>query len=81
MTALAYNVAEEAKLQVRQLSASERRALSLFFSSSQAAESKPVSDGRLVGRFGARRGVLWKRTAEGKPLVLSVVDVSYASQT
>lgn len=77
MATSALQIAEPAKLQVAQLSPIERKALNRFFSSGDAAASKPTENGMFIGRVGQRR-VLWKRTPKGKPVVLSVLDGSYA---
>lgn len=80
MSAVAYLIAEPAKLQVQQLPATEKRALRAFFRSDSAASSKAVEGGMRVARLGGRH-VLWKEGPRGKPLVLSVVDASYAPKT
>jgi hypothetical protein len=80
MSAPAFLIADPAKLQVEQLPATEKRALRAFFKSNDAAASKVTENGMRVGRVGARR-VLWKLGPKGKPVVLSVMDASYAPKT
>lgn len=74
----AYTVADSAKLQVHHLPLSEKRALQALFDAPSAVEhSRPLEGGEFVARMGARR-VLWRPDAEGRPVVLSVLDHSYA---
>jgi len=81
MSAPAFQIDNAAKLQVAQLANQEKRALRAFFRSPAAnSTSKMTADGMRVARVGARR-VLWKLGPKGTPVVLSIVDSSYAPKT
>lgn len=80
MTARAFTIAEPAKLQVESLPAKEKRALIAFFKGDVTSASKATENGLRVGNVAGRR-VLFRKDPKGKPVVLSVVDASYASRT
>ena len=79
MSSATFRIADTAKLQIAQLPQQDMRALREFFRGDIVASSKAAGNGMLVGRVGQRR-VLWKRGPGGKPVVLSVVDASYAQR-
>jgi hypothetical protein len=79
MASTPYIVADPAKLQVANLPPAEKIALRELFKGNRAlGESKLMEGGNFVARFGTRR-VLWRRDAKGRPVILSVLDRSYAT--
>jgi len=80
MSAGKFSVSYSAIAQMALLPAAEKAALTKLFSSGdidQPAITRPTTDGRFVSQLGDKR-VLWQRAARKKPLILSIVDRSYA---
>lgn len=76
-----YQVAASAQLQVRRLSADERRLLSQILTAPDgkgAVDTQRMTSGRFVSRLNGAKRVLWTQD-QGIPTVLSIVDGSYSS--
>lgn len=71
-----------AELQVDSLPPPERKELAKLFSIAEmerSAETWRTAEGQFISRLGSRRRVLWKRSPAGRPIILSIVDQSYAA--
>lgn len=79
MALRAFSIADTAKLQIAQLPETERRALRMFFRTKASKDSKTTEGGFRVGRVGTRN-VLWRQDIKGQPVVLSVMDASFAPE-
>jgi hypothetical protein len=80
MSAGKFNVSYAASAQMALLPREEKAALTRLFSSDQidqTATTKAMGDGRFVSRLGSKR-VLWRRSPQEKPEILSIVDQSFA---
>jgi hypothetical protein len=76
-----FRISYPARAQVELLSKSDKRALAELFSRPdlrRAEVTKQTDSGNYVSRLGSRR-VLW-RMADRTPMILSVVDRSYAGR-
>ncbi|WP_046866851.1 hypothetical protein [Microvirga massiliensis] len=76
-----YEVQYSARLQVELLPESEKADLDRLFADPERLKAETlqeISEGRFVARLGSKR-VLWRRTPEGKPEVLGILDRSYAA--
>jgi hypothetical protein len=80
MSAGKFNISYSAAAQMALLPRNEKAALTKLFSSDEIdrpATTKPTGDGRFVSRLGSKR-VLWRRSPEREPEILSIVDKSFA---
>jgi hypothetical protein len=80
MSAGKFKISYSAAAQMALLGREEKAALTKLFSSetiNQPATTKPTGDGRFVSRLGSKR-VLWRRSPQTKPEILSIVDQSFA---
>jgi hypothetical protein len=80
MSAGKFHISYAAAAQIALLPIEERAALTRLFSGNeidQPATTRATDDGRFVSRLGSKR-VLWRRSSERKPEILSIVDQSFA---
>jgi hypothetical protein len=80
MSAGKFDVSYPAGAQMALLGHDEKTALAEFFSSDridQPETTKATGDGRFVSRLGTKR-VLWRRSPQRKPEIISIVDKSFA---
>ena len=81
MSAGKFHISYSAAAQMALLPREEKAALTKLFSSDEIdrpATTKATGDGRFVSRLGSKR-VLWRRSAQKKPEILSIVDQSFAT--
>lgn len=80
MSAGKFRISYSAAAQMALLLSEEKAALTKLFSSAeidQPGTTKATGDGRFVSRLGSKR-VLWRRSPQKKPEILSIVDQSFA---
>lgn len=80
MSAGKFHVSYSAAAQMALLPRNEKAALTKLFSSDdidRPETTKATGDGRFVSRVGSKR-VLWHRSSQRKPEILSIVDKSFA---
>lgn len=81
MNAGKFHLSYSAAAQMARLSREEKAALTRLLSSGetdQPSSTTATSDGRFVSRLGSKR-VLWRRSQQKQPEILSIVDQSFAT--
>jgi hypothetical protein len=71
-----YDVSYPAQVQVERLSPTEKKELLHLFADPNLdlTTKKVAPSGNSVSRLGSTKRVVWKRSDNGKPVILSVVD-------
>lgn len=80
MSARKFYISYSAAAQMALLPRDEKAALTKLFSSEEIdrpTTTRATGDGRFVSRLGRKR-VLWRRSPQSEPEILSIVDQSFA---